>query len=285
MKDGKQLRPKTSDRAERKALAATREAEEQAVRRKLAVKAELQALRTDPTRMLATFAVRRDGKPNTFSTAKMVEASDYTRSLTLLKTKMVMVRTAEEYVEYRVKSSTDHLLPGPRVTLFHGTNAALLVKILEEGLSPSTNGLLGPGVYIGPISKALNYRKITREVLQHANTYSVREYIAVYRAEGKIAADKYRNDTNIPSDVALESRGVILEVEAVLGNVQMVEPGCIWADYMERLYKGTLPDTFYGKALVTPAGYDYSTTLQRDEYCVRQDHNKRLRIVGASVYK
>jgi Poly(ADP-ribose) polymerase catalytic domain len=41
--------------------------------------------------------------------------------------------------------------------LYHGTSVSRLVGILEDGLAPSSSGLLGPGIYLGGRPKAERY--------------------------------------------------------------------------------------------------------------------------------
>lgn len=42
-------------------------------------------------------------------------------------------------------------------TFFHGTKVRLIPSIMLRGLKRSKSGMLGPGIYVGPLDKAQNY--------------------------------------------------------------------------------------------------------------------------------
>ena len=60
---------------------------------------------------------------------------------------------------YYTVDSTPIPHEGEIVSLWHGTGTHTVYNILKDGFKPSTDGLLGPGVYFGKTVKARNYVK------------------------------------------------------------------------------------------------------------------------------
>ncbi len=62
-----------------------------------------------------------------------------------------------EYHKYTPKKAPPPPEGDNHRVLYHGTSVSRLAGILEEGLVPSSSGLLGPGIYLGGRPKAERY--------------------------------------------------------------------------------------------------------------------------------
>lgn len=70
------------------------------------------------------------------------------------------LKTEVERVYTVVKQRPEwEALPGVAELRWHGTAGAAITSIGHEFLRPSKDGLLGPGVYVGKLDKAINYVK------------------------------------------------------------------------------------------------------------------------------
>lgn len=74
--------------------------------------------------------------------------------------KLQRIKTEIERVYTVVKQRPEwEALPGAAELRWHGTAGTAISSIGHELLRPSANGLLGPGIYVGKIDKAINYVK------------------------------------------------------------------------------------------------------------------------------
>lgn len=115
-------------------------------------------------------------------------------------------------------------------TLFHGTSVVHLEGILNNGLRPSRNGLLGPGIYFGGREKAEAYfRSDEAGVLLECQVRLGRTFDAIPRANG--APPGYDSVRGVPG-VTVVWGGTLLREEFTVPDKSQVAITAIW------LFKG-----------------------------------------------
>ena len=135
-----------------------------------------------------------------------------------------------EYHRYLPKKQPPSPEGGNHRVLYHGTSVACLVGILEDGLAPSSSGLLGPGIYLGGRPKAERYfRNPDAGVLLECQVALGRVLDADVKTYGVPAG--YGSVRGVPG-VTLVWQGTLREEEFIVRDKSQIAICAIW------LFKG-----------------------------------------------